>query len=521
MAQEQQRHKTAKKVASPGERLLHSMFRLLQVVKIHQSNNKLFAENVELFRQALDEIWRETETIDFMLHRGRFYLNDERIVYTPSMWSTSSKMAELFHARGIDGVRFICKGPLTQDQIVGFMDAFNRALKAPDPTAWLEQTLKEGFPWVEVSKESDKDVYSDEDASDDASPGGRKTLVRGGGAKSSPFVARQIYSTTLTALRTIVERLSAGKAAGVQKSKRAIESLIDFLFEDEENTLLLSTVRDAGDQVYTHSVNTAVLSMCMGKKLGLGRASLEQLGLAALFHDLGKTGRLAEVISKPERLTGVEKRKAEGHALLSVLSIIRLNATHALKHSLLAPAGEHHMGLNRSGYPRAGDPTEPISLFGRLIAAADQYDALTSERPWREPIAPHDALIILMKEAGTTIDPVVMKLLVSLLGSWPPGSVLLLDTHEAALAHFTVSAEVGARPSAIILNRNPDGTFSPGESIDLNETDPATGLFRRNIVSSVHPHSLGIQPLDLLFPSGPGDPPKRRPAMADAPAVPA
>ncbi|MDR2406270.1 MAG: HD domain-containing protein, partial [Deltaproteobacteria bacterium] len=388
---EQEPKKPQKRVASPGEKLLLNMFSLLQVVKIHQSNNKLFADNVRLFKQVLEEIWQDSGVVQFTLYRGRFFLNDSRIIYTPSMWATSAKMAEYFQARGISGLRFIDRGPLTQEQIVGFMDVFNRATKEADPTEWLENAITGNFTWVEIVKSSEKDLFSDGQIAGDGSGGGSSVFRRSEDNIGS--VAKQAYSMALTAMRTLSERLSAGKSTGLQKCKRAIETLIGILFDDEISYLSLSTIRDANDQIYTHSVNVAILSMCIGKHLGLSRTSLEQLGLCGLFMDLGKIGELKELIEKPERLKGYDLKKARDHSLYSVLDIISLNASFGLKQSILAAAGEHHMGVDHSGYPVVGDEPEPISLSARILAIADQYDALTSIRPWRDPYPPHDALV--------------------------------------------------------------------------------------------------------------------------------
>jgi HD-GYP domain-containing protein (c-di-GMP phosphodiesterase class II) len=491
--------KPQKKVATPGERLLHNMFRLLQVVKIHQANNKLFEENVKLFSQVLAEVWSSTSTVQFTLYRGRFYLNDERIVYTPTMWATSAKMAEYFQQRGINELKFIDKGPLTQEQIVGFMGVFNRAVKESDPADWLETTLSESFPWVQINKASDKDLFSEGQAGEDAAAG-RSQIIRSSTSKSSPAFAKQAYSQALTALRTLTERLNSGKTAGVQKSKRAIETLIDLLFDDEITFLALATIRDDEDLLYTHSVNVAILAMCIGKHLGMGSSALEQLGLSGLFLDLGKSGQPKSVINKSQRLTGDELQLARDHSLLSVLDIIRLNASHGLKHSIIAAAGEHHMCIDHSGYPQVGNPELPLSLYGRILAIADQYDALTSTRPWREPIPPHDALVMLMKDAGSKLDPLILKVLVSILGAFPPGSILFLDTHEAAISQYTPSALVGARPVARLLNIDNEGFISGGDVIDLVDTNPTTGEYLRNIISSAHPSALSIQAVNFLLP---------------------
>ncbi|MDR3154825.1 MAG: HD domain-containing protein [Deltaproteobacteria bacterium] len=498
--------KQAKKGPSQGELLLHCMFRLLQVVKIHQANNKLFADNVTSFRDLLTELWIDNPAVSFDLYRGRFYLNDERIVYTPSMWATSAKMTEYFTQRGLNGLTFKHREKLSDEEIVGFMDLFNRATRAENPAGWLEENATKDYPWVSFTVDEDKGLQVDEGGGGGEEPGGmgKTGILRAAPNSNKAYFARLTYSQALTALRGLVRRMSAGKAAGIQKSKRAVQELIDLLMEDEAVFLSLSTVRDAEDQLYTHSVNVTLLVLGMGQRLGFSRGVLEHLGLCGLFHDLGKVGEVEDILKSSQRIKGGDaEAKIQDHALASVMNIIRLNASHTLKHLILGPAGEHHMGVDRSGYPKVGDARVPLSLFGRMIAVADQYVALTSPRPWRpEPFSPHEALAKLLGQAGRQLDPVVIKVFVSLLGPWPPGSVLILDTHEVAISRYTPQS-VQALPQARLIEMEPaSGIFVGGDTIELAEVNVSTGGFKRKIISSIHPSLLNIQPVDYLLDIG-------------------
>ncbi|MDR2350443.1 MAG: HD domain-containing protein [Deltaproteobacteria bacterium] len=481
-----------------GEILLHAMFRLLQVVKIHQANNKLFSDNVKTFREVLQETWNEVPQTSITLYRGRFYMNDERMVYTPSMWTTSAKMMEFFQERNLNGIRFLSADKLDDKEIVDFMSAFNSATRHPEPAAWLEE-VSARHPWVKFVRDKDQALAKDDpDEEGDPDTMGKTSSMRGAPSKNISRLARQVYSQTLTAMRNLVNRLLSGKIAGIQKSKRAVQELIDLMFEDEAVFLSLSTIRDRDDQLFTHSVNVAVLVVGTGRKLGLSRGMLEHLGLSGLFHDLGKAN-LAAHTARPERLEGRDLEAVRNHSLASVYNIIRLNAGHSLKQLVLGPAGEHHMGVDRSGYPKVGNPEEPLSLFGRIIAVADQYDALTSSRPWRpEPFSPRDALLKLMENAGKQLDPVVLKSFVSFVGPWPAGSVLILDTHEIALARHTPDT-AKALPQARLLESDGYGGFRGGELVEISEIDPLTGKPKRNIISSIHPDTLSIQPVDFLL----------------------
>jgi HD-GYP domain-containing protein (c-di-GMP phosphodiesterase class II) len=491
--------KPHKKGPSNGEKILHNMFRLLQVVKIHQANNKLFSDNVGNFRTVLMEMWAETPIAAFTLYRGRFYLNDERIVYTPSMWATSAKMMEYFQMRNLNGIQFRAVPNLDDKEIVGFMDLFNKATRQEEPGLWLETRVKDDYPWVGFTRDNDQGLSAvSREESEEGGAIGKTSVIRGAPSKNLSQIARRNYSQTLSAMRNLVKRLTLGKTAGIQKAKRAIQELIDLLFEDEAVFLALSTVRDRDDQLYVHSVNVAILVMGMGQRLGLSRGVLEHLGLCGLFSDLGKV-EVNDETQKPERLKGESLEKVQEHPLESVRNIIRLNASHALKQLILGPAGEHHMGVDHSGYPKVGSASEPLSLFGRLLAVADQYDALTSPRPWRpEPFSPHEALLKLMENAGKQLDPVILKVFVNLVGPWPAGSILILDTHEIAIARYTPQTSQ-ALPQARLLESDGYGGFKGGPLIELSEIDLGSGRFKRNILSSIHPNNLNIQRVYYLL----------------------
>jgi HD-GYP domain-containing protein (c-di-GMP phosphodiesterase class II) len=482
---------------SIGERLLHSLFRIIQVVKIHQSNNRLFSDSVAEFHASLQSVWTSGRAAAFSLHRGRFFLNDERISYSPSMWATSVKMAEFFQQRGLLGLKFERPDELDDALIVEMVGLLNRAKAFPDPYEQLSRQMTGRLSWVKLSKETEQTVTVDEAAAE-ASDRGRTAVVRIDGADDLPKQARQTYSQALTILRTMVGRLGSGKKAGIQKAKRVVEELIDLSFEDEAIFLALSTVRDLDDQLFTHSVNVAVLSLALGKRLGLSRRVLENLGLAALFHDLGKAGEFVSAAGKSETLQGRDLAVVQSHTMGSVARIVRLNAGYALKFALLAPVCEHHLGVDLSGYPRSRR-TKPPTLVGRILAVADRYDAMTSARPWRaEPLTPSEAIRALTSEAGRQLDPQLVKLFANLMGPYPVGSLLVLDDSRVALSLAGSFDPKRPYPVAVFLSSNEDGAVQRGAAVDLSDRDEQ-GVLKLRISSCLHPYVYGLQPVDHLL----------------------
>ncbi|MDR1920961.1 MAG: HD domain-containing protein, partial [Candidatus Adiutrix sp.] len=418
--------------AVAGSELLLSLFKLLQMVKIHQANNKLVVDTIAEFRAALKKICSESDGAHFRLHRARFYMNHVMLAFPASMQIPVTKLMEYFQARGIQGLRLYDNDNSSAEDIVHVVGLLNKAVQENEPVAWLQVQLDTAnFTWVEFLSDQDtkaKGGLSGAEAAADAetassSPAAAAAAAAaaGKGRRAAPTptaevaqrtyhqvmasMARKTYSHALSSVLSMTDKYSMNKRVGIQKSKRVIQGMIEILTKDESILLGMTTIRNYDDYTYTHSVNVAILSMCLGRRLGLPRQLIEILGLSGLFHDLGKVDVPIHLINKNSGLTETEYEKIKEHPLNSVRQIIRLNADHALKAKLLLPPFEHHLGINLLGYPKIGRKA-PLSLLGRVLAVADQYDAMTSSRSYRRnPISPDVALKYMLEDSGSVLDP--------------------------------------------------------------------------------------------------------------------
>jgi HD-GYP domain-containing protein (c-di-GMP phosphodiesterase class II) len=269
--------------------------------------------------------------------------------------------------------------------------------------------------------------------------------------------------------------------------------------EDEPVILGLSTIRDYDDYTFTHSINVAILSMCLGQRIGLSRKSLHRLGLCGLFHDLGKLDIPIEIINQPRKLTQSEFEEIKKHSIYSVTQIIKLQTARDLKAKILLPPFEHHMKYDLSGYPKT-KLKKPVSLFGRIITITDVFDAITSHRIYRNSaFSPDQALNRMLGGAGTDFDPILLKIFINMIGVYPIGSLLELDTGELGLVMDSGEKTDGARPMVLLLAADGQGGYTKEGVADLTERDAQSGPFRRNIVKSIHPSTRGIQPAEFLI----------------------
>ena len=166
---------------------------------------------------------------------------------------------------------------------------------------------------------------------------------------------------------------------------------------------------------------------------------------------------------------------------------------------LTLPPFEHHLKYDLSGYPRH-NREKPQSLFGRILTIADVFDAMTSARIYRTtPFSPDQALGIMMEGAGQDFDPILLKVFVNMLGVFPVGTLLKLDTGEMGLVMDTPGETMKERPRVLMLAPTGRGSFKKGKVENLAERDPLSGSFKRNILKTFHPSSYGIQPAEFLL----------------------
>ena len=464
-----------------GEETLRTFHKLIQTARIHQDSNQLLIKCINGFSKVLKTWWAEDGDLVIKLSRGIFLIQDEKLWYHPENLMLVREMYQFFESRNLAGMRFSADiDGFSSGSVLGFARLLNEAGEKKKPFEWIVQALENGlFAWVEILQLPDK---SEEDKDPD-----RKEM------------ARKTYARALVSVKEVAEKINSERKAGVRKLKRIAQNMVDILAEDESVMLGISTMRDYDDYTYTHSVNVAILSLCLGKRIGLSRISLSHLAICGLLHDLGKLNIPKEILNKPGKLTDQEFKEMEAHPIKSVSQIVRMNAPEDLKAKILLPPFEHHLKYDLSGYPQVKSK-QSVSLFGRIITITDVFDALTSPRIYRpEAMSPDRALEIMLKESGKDFDPVLLKVFINMLGVYPAGTLLKLDTGELGLVVDGKGDGDLTRPRVVLLDSKGGDRYEKGNTVQLSAKNPDTGAFTRNIVTSCHPSRMGIQPSDFIL----------------------
>jgi HD-GYP domain-containing protein (c-di-GMP phosphodiesterase class II) len=477
-----------------GEAFIRAINSLAQTARIYHESNELMVAAVVKFQQIIAAARDGSPRISLQIVSERFYFQSEKLLVRPVNAKLYDTMLRYFENRGIYGLHIDADlKQVERKQIVAFVKLLNGSSGKEDPSAWLENHLKKtGLHWVSID-------YSPATVPDDAVP----KFPEAGPSPDSALKKMQVrrtYSHVLGKVKEMAQKLTSNQSTGIRQSVRLIQKMVDIITEDESLFLGISTVRVYDDYTYTHSLNVAILSMCLGKRVGLPHLDLERLGLCGLFHDLGKVEIPKGVLNKKGKLDPAEYTLLKSHSMHSARLILKLKAKRDRKIRMLVPPFEHHVGYDHSGYPHIADSRQ-LSLFGRILTITDVYDAITSPRIYRpSALSPDRALKQMLAQSGTQFDPILLKVFAQMLGVYPVGTLLKLDTSEIGIvAQACPESQAEARPILQLLETGPEGNFRKGPVVDLSDLDPDSGRYLRNIVSSMHPSAMRIQPAEFLL----------------------
>ena len=311
--------------------------------------------------------------------------------------------------------------------------------------------------------------------------------------------AKRTYAHGVAAARDVVQGVRMGRMPSTRRLKRAIQVIVDQVMDNELSITGLTTLREYDEYTFTHSVNVCIFAVALGKRLGLDRLQLYDLGLAALLHDMGKARLDTAIINKPTALDDAEWRSMQAHPWMGTLTLFRMREGEELPYRAILAAHEHHMKVDLSGYPRPVRPRR-LGLFTRLVAVADGYDAATTRRVYQNVPWEADAVLKEMwTNPGRGYDPILVKALINLLGIYPVGTCVILDTFEVAIvAGPSPDAEQLHRPLVrIAVDQNGARITPPGELIDLSVAN-ADGAFPRTIVKVTSAERYGLVVSDFF-----------------------
>ncbi|MBW2633138.1 MAG: hypothetical protein JRE14_03230, partial [Deltaproteobacteria bacterium] len=266
---------TKYKSYSRFEEFLLNFYSLSQNVRIHGDNHTLVIEGIKKFSESMNNCV-EYDSLTLKISNDRLFIEDEKLPYNRTTKSLFDNIINYFDTRGLEGVRFledVKHAPAKE--ILTFLRLLQQSGQKPAPLNWLKSCLAvQNIEWVELIKKSET-PRADQESS---YIGKAERWER----------ARTDYTHAKASLEEVAQKIKDKKSmVGIGKTARVVQGMATNIIEDDEVYAAISTLRVFDDYTFTHSVNVAMLSMCLGRRINLSRRTLASLGICALFHDLG------------------------------------------------------------------------------------------------------------------------------------------------------------------------------------------------------------------------------------------
>ncbi len=241
-----------------------------------------------------------------------------------------------------------------------------------------------------------------------------------------------VYDDTLQIIESCFSTMRYFKEVPLMQMKELVDTSINLMMDAAGLFSYLHTIRKQDDYTFRHSINVASISGILGKWIGLSGEKLKDLIFAGLLHDIGKTQIPLEILNKPSKLTQGEMKIMKSHTIEGYKMLLKEPGTNE---DILYGVLQHHEKTDGTGYP-FGISGEQIHIFARIIAVADIYDAMTSDRVYRKKQTPFTVIEEIRQDTFGKLDPAIcMTFMRNILDYFIGTKVLLSDGEEAEIVY--------------------------------------------------------------------------------------
>ncbi len=312
------------------------------------------------------------------------------------------------------------------------------------------------------------------------------------GSLTDMATIKRLYSDAVTVAGDVWESAQTEGRPDATAARSMIDGLAQAVAQNRNALLALTTLKNYDNYTFTHMVNVSILTMGQARGLGIDGPLLREFGLAALMHDIGKVRTPLDVLNKPDKLTDDEFAIMKRH-VVDGAEILRMTPDVPA----LAPvvAFEHHLRVDGSGYPHGVSRTS-LNIGTMLCSIADVYDAMRSQRHYQKAFPTDRILAVLKRNDGTQFDQHLVRRFVQLIGIYPVGNLVRLNTGEIAVVK-TVYAPDPYRPHVrVLIDREGKRLDLPYELNlwDANEDQ----LGPASVIAPLDPADYPFDPLLLM-----------------------
>jgi HD-GYP domain-containing protein (c-di-GMP phosphodiesterase class II) len=457
-----------------GNTLVTKFHVLMRVSQIYDAKNVTFRQFIQESLEAINALIAKEGSLSLKIVRDDLFLNDQRLRYSVEGFNSFKYLLTHWKKRLIGGVIFReCLDERTLKEFVFTMNTLTEG-KEENAAQFNERMTFHQIHSIEVTPL--EDVEGDD-----------MTLRK----EDGKVLGKKVFFETIGTIKEVITQIKAKQYPDVRKLKRLAQNAVKLVMQDESILLGLTTIKNYDEYTFNHSVNVSIFALAIGRRLGFSKKTMTELGITAMLHDLGKSKVPREVLNKPAALNDEEWAQMKKHPLMGVEIVLNLKQLGEINPKMVIGIFDHHLKNNLSGYPKLFRKKDP-SLYGRIIQIVDVYDAMTTPRVYRKaPFTPDQALAIMLKDRGVHFDPVLLKIFIGLVGLFPIGSLVQLDTGEMAIVYkANPDAKLLDRPTVIVLSKDQAGEMKT-KVVDLSEPNGGE-QYKRTIVKTLDPNKYHI-----------------------------
>ncbi|MBY0489108.1 MAG: HD domain-containing protein [Gemmatimonadaceae bacterium] len=459
-----------------GRALVIAMNAAIRAVRLYPIENAAVQKAIIELGNATERVIDADGQCELRSVGDQFFVNDTRLRLAFDNYAAVASLLALFRNAGLGGLS-IPVPPPSRAWVV--LLSFLHAPPADTPVEDRAERLRERLAQADIAAFELFDLSEVADR-EEVEPSARER-------------ARRTYARSIEVTREVLTSARLGRSQGLRQAKRAVQGIVDMIMTDSASLLGMTTLRDFDEYTFVHSVNVCILSVALGRRLGLTKTQLLDLGLASLLHDIGKARIPLEVLNKQEPLTEDEVALMRTHTWHGVLALFSLPTGALRPWRAMITAYEHHMRIDHSGYPTVVRP-RTLNFYSKIIAVADAFDAATTERVYRDAVwTPHDALRGMRDNPRLGLDPSLVKAFINLVGIYPMGSLVVLDSYELAVVIAPNPDPTAlSRPLVQIIMDDRGNFVDQPDLLDLTEQDES-GQYVRSVLRTEDPERYAIQ----------------------------
>lgn len=451
-----------------GNVLISQMYVAIKAGQLYDPTNEGFTSKINRLMKIFSVLFQDEDSISIEVYMHSLFFNRVKIKTEFQNYLHTKFIIEALKKRDTEGLFFI--PGLTVEELTNFILLFATREKQEEiPFEEFESQLHDHhIKHISIHRFS---AITKQDTEE------RLLGIR--------RQAKRTFFESIYNLKGIVFKGTSEQRICTRRVRRLVQSIIDLIAEDESYLIGLTTMKHFDHYLLNHSVNVCILSVALGQRLRLERDALKELGLAGLFHDIGKIPN--DATTSFEENLAVESHDTQDtrHPVLGVERLIQMKGLGVLPVRAMKAILEHHLNFDLTGYPSLTQ-RKTLDLFSRIIAIANHFDrATTYQSKGFQSKTPDRILLNMLATSGTIFDPVLIKLFIYMVGLYPIGSLVSLDTGEIGIVlQPNVDPALSDRPMIKLIGDRA-GMKIDGEVIDLTDGDLSSNSYSRNIVKGL------------------------------------